>query len=79
MKKLYYVKMKLIEWNKKKIRKISANKQKIWVEIQEIDKKVEENGILEEEDAVKKKKISKEMDEVLRGEEIHLKQKAKCK
>lgn len=73
------MKSKLVVWNNETFGTIKVNKQKIWEAIQAIDKKVEESGVLIKDDLRRKNSLMGEMYVLLRGEELHWKQKAKCK
>lgn len=78
MQKLQYVKENMKRWNKSTFDLIKDKKNKIWEDIQAIDRKVEECGVMDFEEGERGNSLLGEMDVLLRGEEIHWKQKAKC-
>lgn len=79
MQKLQYVKKKLKWWNKHTFGLLKDKKLKIWKNIQAIDKKVEDCGVMDKGDGDRKNAMLGEMDVLLQGQELHWKQKAKCK
>lgn len=73
------MKRKLIDRNKTSFGNIKENKMKIWEEINQTDKFVEVNGVIDSTLAIRKKSLLGDMEVILREEEIHRKQKAKRK
>lgn len=75
MKKLQFTKKKLIEWNLESFRKLEEKKKELWAEIQAID----EQGRIPAALMERKNEVLANMEVVLRCEDIHWSQKAKCK
>lgn len=75
MRKLQYVKMKLLDWNRSTFGRIGKKRGMVWDEIQILDKKLEEDGSLPLDLQERCKVLLADMDVLLRCEEIHWSQK----
>lgn len=79
VKKLCYVKRKLVEWNRSTFGLLKENKHKLSVELQSIDSRLEEIDSDSEELRGHNKEVMAEMEMTSKAEEMYWHQKVKCK
>lgn len=70
MKKLGYLKRKLLDWNKITFSCVHENKHKLWAELQDIDCILKEAGRRSEDLVVRRRDTLVEMDRILKAEQF---------